>query len=281
MTIDESIERAARAIKDANALLIAAGAGIGVDSGLPDFRGNEGFWTSYPMFRESKLSFAKVAQPIWFERDPALAWGFYGHRLNMYRATPPHAGFAILRKWADAARAGSFVFTSNVDGHFEKAGFDRDRIFEAHGSIHHVQCTRRGCRIGRLHDANHVNVVVDPVTLRARPDSIPHCVCGAVQRPNVMMFGDNDWCDWNSNAQEQRFDAWRRERDYAMTTIEIGAGTAIPGVRMTTEWVARGGHPLIRINPREPEISSDLGGISIALGGLEALTAIDAALEAL
>ena len=42
------IEQAASLIKDADGLLITAGAGMGVDSGLPDFRGREGFWRAYP-----------------------------------------------------------------------------------------------------------------------------------------------------------------------------------------------------------------------------------------
>ncbi len=69
--ITEQIKRAADAIHGANAILIGAGAGMGVDSGLPDFRGNEGFWNAYPPFRGK--SFAEMANPQWFERDPALA----------------------------------------------------------------------------------------------------------------------------------------------------------------------------------------------------------------
>ncbi len=45
---DTDISRAAKAIREADALLISAGAGMGVDSGLPDFRGTEGFWRAYP-----------------------------------------------------------------------------------------------------------------------------------------------------------------------------------------------------------------------------------------
>ena len=43
-----AITQAARLIEKADGLLITAGAGMGVDSGLPDFRGNEGFWRAYP-----------------------------------------------------------------------------------------------------------------------------------------------------------------------------------------------------------------------------------------
>src|SRR6478752_3216688 len=97
-SIQPAIELAARAIGDAHALLITAGAGMGVDSGLPDFRGTDGFWRAYPAFQKLGLRFEQLANPAWFATDPALAWGFYGHRLNLYRRTVPHEGFQILRR---------------------------------------------------------------------------------------------------------------------------------------------------------------------------------------
>src|SRR5262245_65520914 len=74
-------------------MLIGAGAGMGVDSGLPDFRGDQGFWKAYPPYAERGLRFVDLANPDWFENDPAMAWGFYGHRFNLYHKTAPHAGF--------------------------------------------------------------------------------------------------------------------------------------------------------------------------------------------
>ena len=103
-------------------MIVTAGAGMGVDSGLPDFRGAEGFWNAYPVYRKLGLNFEDLANPHWFESDPCLAWGFYGHRLALYRRTGPHAGFEILRRWADAKPQGAFVFTSNVDGQFQRCG---------------------------------------------------------------------------------------------------------------------------------------------------------------
>src|SRR5437763_363029 len=109
---------------------------MGVDSGLPDFRGAEGFWHAYPPYRELGLAFEAIANPLWFAVDPSLAWGFYGHRLALYRRTQPHPGFALLLAAAKRAPGGGFVLTSNVDGQFQAAGFADDRIYEVHGSIH-------------------------------------------------------------------------------------------------------------------------------------------------
>ena len=114
----------------ADGLLITAGAGMGVDSGLPDFRGNQGLWQYYPALGHQRLSFEQIANPYSFYNSPRLAWGFYGHRLQLYRHTTPHQGFQLLLDLAKNLAHGYFVFTSNVDGQFQKAGFNSQRIFE-------------------------------------------------------------------------------------------------------------------------------------------------------
>lgn len=139
-TLDHSLTRAAAWIAAADGLIITAGAGIGVDSGLPDFRGPQGLWKAYPALGKRKLRFEDIASPEAFRSQPRLAWGFYGHRLQLYRDTAPHAGFSLLKKWADAKPYGAFIYTSNVDGQFQKAGFADDHLIECHGSIHHLQC---------------------------------------------------------------------------------------------------------------------------------------------
>ena len=96
-------------LHEADGLLITAGAGMGVDSGLPDFRGPEGFWRAYPAAKLLGLRFEELANPQWFDRDPHLAWGFYGHRPNLYRATKPHEGYELLLNWARQKEF--FVFT--------------------------------------------------------------------------------------------------------------------------------------------------------------------------
>ena len=138
----ETLEQAARSIALADALLITAGAGMGVDSGLPDFRSDGGFWRSYPRLAQLGLAFEDMAQPRWFRDDARMAWAFYGDRRALYRRTTPHAGFAALLRVAQSRPRGYFVYTSNVDGQFETAGFAADRVVACHGSIHHEQCVR-------------------------------------------------------------------------------------------------------------------------------------------
>ena len=76
MDIEKNIEKARKALKEADAILITAGAGMGVDSGLPDFRGTEGFWRAYPIAKKLGLRFEELANPRWFDENPKLAWAF-------------------------------------------------------------------------------------------------------------------------------------------------------------------------------------------------------------
>ena len=91
--MDAQIEKARAWLRDAEAVVIAAGAGMGVDSGLPDFRGNQGFWKAYPAYEKLGLAFVDMASPDRFLEAPKLGWGFYGHRLHLYQETIPHSGF--------------------------------------------------------------------------------------------------------------------------------------------------------------------------------------------
>ena len=264
------IKKAKQFIKEADAILITAGAGMGVDSGLPDFRGNEGFWKAYPPIAKLGLDFADMANPKWFKRKPELAWAFYGHRLNLYRDTVPHDGFKLLLDLVKEKNDNYFIFTSNVDGQFQKAGFDENKIYEVHGSIHHLQCTQN-CS-NDIWSADEIEIKIDMDKFEAI--NIPLCEkCGEVARPNILMFGDWSWNGKRANKQEYNYMKWRKQnRNKKIAIIEIGAGIAIPTIRKEGEHLAKSNKniKLIRINPRDYELNEELG-FSIALGGLDGL----------
>lgn len=261
-------------LAQADGLVIAAGAGMGVDSGLPDFRGNDGFWKAYPALGRARMNFYEVASPQTFELDARLAWGFYGHRLKLYRQTLPHQGFAILRRWADQMPHGAFVFTSNVDGQFEKAGYDVDRIAEVHGSIYHLQCLH--CCTPAIWSADAFEPLVDTETCRLT-NELPLCPrCGALARPNILMFGDEGWVQRRQVAQMQRLQAWLAQVERPLV-IEIGAGTAVATVRhFSHQVILSWGGRLVRINPADPLVPTPQD-VGIAAGALEALNALDGA----
>lgn len=260
----EAIEKAAVFLRGADAVLITAGAGMGVDSGLPDFRGDDGFWKAYPPLQQAGIRFVEMANPVHFEQDPRLAWGFYGHRLQLYRATVPHEGFSILLAIAAELKNGYFVYTSNVDGQFQKAGFDPQRVAECHGSIHHQQCSA-GCT-EEIWSADDFIPEVDLGACRLTSD-LPACPhCGAVARPNILMFNDSEWIARRSDLQYERMRRWAGASG-KIVVIELGAGVHIPSIRRFGE---ASKFPLVRVNPRDCEVHGP-NAVAVKAGALAGL----------
>lgn len=255
-------------LAEADGLLITAGAGMGIDSGLPDFRGPGGFWGVYPALGRARIAFEEIANPAAFDRDPRLAWGFYGHRLSLYRHTRPHAGFARLLALGSKLPHGVQVFTSNVDGQFQQAGFAATDVCEIHGSIHHLQCTRSCSET--VWPADDFVPLVDEAQCRLL-NELPVCPrCAALARPNILMFGDWGWVERRTASQYSRLQGWLAKTERPLC-IEIGAGTAIPTVRRFSE---QHGWRLIRINPDETRIPDRQTGVALPLGGLAGIAAL-------
>ena len=225
-------------------------------------------------FRKLGLSFVDLADPRWFAENPAQAWGFYGHRLELYRRTDPHAGYQLLKQWAESKAHGGFSFTSNVDCHFQSAGFDTDRIVECHGSFSQLQC-REPCTqaLWSSADTKRLDRRVNNVSNRAIADV-----------PSMRGYFETEYLDvWatptgsgdRTHDQNDRLNSWLSGiPKSAIAIIEIGAGTAVPSVRRFSErLVEQKQATLIRINPRES--LGPAGTISIAAAGLETLKQID------
>ncbi|MEQ6292086.1 NAD-dependent deacetylase [Vogesella sp. GCM10023246] len=260
----QQIEQIETWLDEADGLLITAGAGMGVDSGLPDFRGDEGFWKAYPALAQAGIRFVDAANPKTFHVNPRLAWGFYGHRLQLYRRTTPHAGFGILKQLGAQLPHGYFVYTSNVDGQFQHAGFDANRICECHGSIHLTQCLINCTQ--QIYSAESLTISVDDLTCQWL-GPLPLCrSCGGPLRPNILMFDDWHWNDSRQVRQEARLFDWLRQVERPLV-IELGAGSHIKTVRQFSEQY---GWRLVRVNPREfevhpPHLGIDSGALDFCL----------------
>jgi NAD-dependent SIR2 family protein deacetylase len=257
-------QKAAQLILDADALYIGAGAGMGISSGLGTFRGvAAGVW---PPLEKLGLKFQDMSNPERFLDDdrygPNLAWSFWQWRYKAYTGSEPHEGYSHLLDWTKNKKHPSFVFTSNIDGHFLRAGFNN--VCEIHGTIKYLQCIRTdtSCpyydRMWLPKTGEIEGLLVDPKTDKVT-SPLPRCPgCNRVARPTVHMF--NDWGVLRTliDKQKREFEAWKTQnKNLKIVAIEIGAGTAIPTIRNESEKISREfSCPLIRINPEHPEINN-------------------------
>jgi len=269
----EKIYSASKMILEADGILITAGAGIGVDSGIPDFRGCDGNINP----SKEMIEYQRNSQPKRFLDQPLLAWGQHGHSLNLFRNAIPHDGFRVLKKLSEKITNGAFVVTSNVDGQFQKAGFEEDRIYEIHGTMHRLQCiepshgTWSAESFSPEVNAENGSLVSD----------IPRCPqCDGIARPNVLLFNDVGFNRKIAQEQQSRFDGWL-ENVNRLVTIEIGAGIHVTTIRDIGE---RLDGMIIRINPQRyiqhyhllPE-----KGVHIEMGALKSLVLLDSAFQKL
>lgn len=265
--------RVAALLAEADALLVTAGAGMSIESAPPD---DAGLQQLQARFDAQGRSFREMAQPCRFDQQPDLAWGWYGHRQRWYRRTQPHDGYRFLRTWAQVLPCGSFVVTTNVDGQFFEAGFTDWQVLERHGSLFRHQCTQPCC--DDVWSAPEPTFAIDPGTLRAAGE-LPRCPrCGALARPNVLMYDDTKWIDAERRVQQRRFDDWLGSvRGERLLVMELGAGEGAASVRRVGEkLLERSRVSLVRINPTATETDEPVHVLR-----LPALTAIQLIHESL
>lgn len=159
------LERVGARLADARRVLVLTGAGISAESGIPTFRGQDGWWR-----REDPKELATWAA---FDRDPSHVWEWYEYRRGLVRGADPNAGHRAVAGWEAAGRE-VLVATQNVDDLHERAG--SGDVVHIHGSIWRVRCV--GC--GREAERRE----------HPLPERPPRCGCGELLRPAVVWFGE-------------------------------------------------------------------------------------------
>jgi NAD-dependent deacetylase len=150
-------------LRERQPCVVLTGAGISTESGIPDFRSPSGIWAQY-----DPMEYATIDA---FRRDPLKVWEFYLLRLGALARAEPNEGHRAL---ADLERRGRVqaVVTQNIDGLHQRAG--SQNVIEVHGSIRSAGCLECG-----------EHVPLEPVT------EAPRCPrCGAILKPDVVMFGE-------------------------------------------------------------------------------------------
>jgi NAD-dependent deacetylase len=158
--------RVADRLAAARRVLALTGAGISAESGIPTFRGRDGWWRNEDPTR--------LATPAAFQRDPGYVWEWYQYRRGLIAGAQPNPGHRALADLEDAG-VEVLVATQNVDDLHERAG--SRGVTHIHGSIWRVRCSR--CGVER-DDLTH-----------PFPALPPRCQdCGGLLRPAVVWFGE-------------------------------------------------------------------------------------------
>ena len=212
-------------------VLVLTGAGVSAESGIPTFRGKDGYWRN--------LDPVKLATPEAFASDPKLVWDWYCERRQRIRNAQPNAAHAAIAKLAQHADEFLLV-TQNVDDLHARAGVTSGKMVQIHGDIFVTRCSR--CDWSRRdydHECEH-----------EQENVVPKCArCDALVRPGVVWFGEQ--LPWN---EVQRVESYL---DRGPCDVVIVAGTTAT-FGYIVDWAlraSRDGGELIEVNPEETPLS--------------------------
>ncbi|MCQ4311865.1 NAD-dependent deacylase [Pseudomonas stutzeri] len=169
--MDGAMQRIAKALRQAERILIITGAGLSADSGLPTYRGVGGLYNGHT---EDGLPIEVALSGPMLRRNPALCWKYLAEIGRACLCAEPNAGHTAIAE-LQRHKPGCWVLTQNVDGYHLAAGSPPQRLIEIHGTIAPLYCMTCGeqsdqlsCNLGR------------PLP--------PRCACGGVLRPPVVLF---------------------------------------------------------------------------------------------
>lgn len=254
-------------LRDADRVLVAAGAGLSAAAGY-DYGDTERFRQLLPALHRLGLR-SRYLLGVPLPED--MMWGYWAVHIDDIRHGPgPNALYQHLR--AVVGDRDHWVMTSNVDALFVRGGFAADRVFTPQGDYGRLQCTVP-CTRGTWDSKPFLDRVLaayDRESGRVTdPAALPRCPrCGADVFPNVRVgpeFVDDAYlpaghrlAGWLDGAPE----------DSMVLVLEIGAGFNTPGViRRPMENLVR--HTprarLVRVNPDHPEVPADLGDRALSV----------------
>ncbi len=213
----------AQKLKDSRKIVFVTGAGISQESGIPTFRGKDGYWRKYdPM---------KLASIDAFYDDPKLVWEWYeDRRKNILSVKPNEGHFAIsqMEEFKDVV-----VLTQNIDGLHQRSG--STNVLELHGSIIRIKCT--------------VCDFIDNITenFESLP---PKCKCGGMLRPDVVWFGEP--------LPQNIWQSAIKEASICDVMIIVGTSLVVSPANTLPVYAKQNGAILIEVNPEKTVMSNDM-----------------------
>lgn len=161
------LEQLKKKIQTAKKVVVLTGAGISNESGIPTFRGKDGYWKNYKP--------EELATPQAFKRDPSLVWSWYDMRREICQKAEPNPAHFIVAEM-EKNYPEFLLITQNVDNLHRRAG--NNKLVEIHGNIFKARCTQCSWK-GDFLD----------VPLKENPPKCP--VCFKMIRPDIVWFGES------------------------------------------------------------------------------------------
>jgi NAD-dependent protein deacetylase/lipoamidase len=216
-------EQVSDKLRQAEKIIFVTGAGISQESGIPTFRGKDGFWRKYDAM--------KLATIDAFYENPKLVWEWYEERRQNILGAKPNAGHVAIAELEKHKPV--HVLTQNIDGLHQRAG--SKSVYELHGSIVTIKCTA----------CNFKDKI--PSSFSKLP---PLCKCGNILRPDVVWFGE-----------PLPQDVWQAAMTQASSCdamIVVGTSLVVSPANLLPVYAKQNGAVMIEVNPEETPMSASM-----------------------
>lgn len=226
-------------------VVVLTGAGISAESGIPTFRGEEGYWVV------GSRNYMPQEMATWemFEQAPEEVWRWYLHRFGRCGEARPNAGHSALVALEQALGDRFTLVTQNIDGLHRRAG--SQRVLCIHGDAAWVRCSRE-CGLGRVDLPGAVPLPRGAEPLTGAERAALRCPrCAAWLRPHVLLF------DEFYDEENYRMDSALRAAGRADLLLVVGTSGATNLPMQIGELAWRRGTAMVDVNP-EPNPFSEL-----------------------
>ncbi len=267
-SFSEQTERLREALESADAVVAGAGAGLSTSAGFE--YGGERFRKYFPDF-EARYGFHDMYTGGFFPfPSPEEYWAFWARNILVNRyMDPPKPVYDILYELLGGRNC--FVITTNVDHCFQKAGFDKDRLFYTQGDYGLFQCSRPCCRLTWDNEAAVREMVSRTEDLRIPSELIP--VCPRCGRPLTLNLRSDDRFveDAGWHAASERYSAFlKRYSGGRVLFLELGVGWNTPGIIKYPFWQMTMRNPdavYVSVNAGEAVCPGQIEKQSICING--------------
>ncbi|MBN1844406.1 MAG: NAD-dependent protein deacylase [Sedimentisphaerales bacterium] len=245
---NEALKAVVDRLRGCRSILFITGAGLSADSGLPTYRGIGGLYQRENT--EDGIPIEQALSGAMMQRRPQIAWKHLARIIESCRSARYNRGHAVIAEM-EAHFERVWTLTQNVDGFHRDAG--TRNLIDIHGDIHGLLCTACGKR-RRLEELTDLPIP-------------PRCAaCGAVLRPDVVLFGEM--------LPENKLDMLERQLRRGFDVIfSVGTTSVFPYIAAPV-WQAQHCDTLtVEINPGHSEVSH-LVDIRFAQGAAATLEAI-------
>jgi NAD-dependent deacetylase len=243
--LDESVKQLLE--RPHELVLWLTGAGVSAESGIPTFRGKEGYW------RVGSRNYQPEEMATWsaFQEIPEEVWAWYLYRRGVCRGAQPNAAHSALAQAEQHGGDRFLLVTQNVDGLHLRAGNTLDRTYQIHGNIDFMRCTKE-CLSAPVPMPDGVEVAWQKGRALSDPElELLRCPsCGAMARPHVL------WFDESYDEPNFRFQSSIEAARLASLVIVVGTTGATTLPMHVGTIAAQRGVPMIVVNPEPNPFSA-------------------------